>query len=849
MYLKEFVYLCQKHCVIIENQTVMKRLLITMQICLWGAVIGMAQPFDVPTEIFLKHSSGNIVTRKTSDDRAILSAPADGVKALLFIPDGTGYYTIQDQESGRFMTRQGSWNTYFLEDSTSDNAKYAIEKATTKLYRLKCKSNSKYLGTDSNNSGAYLYSDKSGDNTLHHWFFTTNPIEELPVDTISYLVQPELIRQHFDGWGVSLCWWANMCGRWSDQKIDEIVDWLVSPTGLNFRIFRYNIGGGDDPQNRNCTAHHMASGKGVRAEMEGFKDSPDDDYHWDRDAAQRKIMLKIKEKRPDAVFEAFSNSAPYYMTYSGCVAGNTNANDDNLRPEYYEEFAHYLVDVCVHYRDVYGIEFKTLEPFNEPVTNYWYAGGSQEGCHFGLSAQVAFLKVLSPILKVSGLNTVISASDETSVSQSVTDLKRYVSDGIVPLIGQWNAHTYTANIQVRTQLAQLAYDQKVPLWMSEVGAGGSGIAGNLSLAQKLIDDMRYMQPETWVDWQYVEENNEQWCLVRGNFSNQTYSKVKNYSVRQQFSRFIREGYDIITSLNNQTVAALNAMGDTLVLVVLNEGGEATHQADLTAFSSVNASGIQAYRTTSGEDCKQVTGFYSYDEENRTLNYTIPAQSVITFVIPLTAAGEQPTERIRTDAEYLVIPRMETTQAMTAGTDERVTIENISMSPEQIWTLIPTGDADKYVIQNKVGQKLTGARARNSATLNALTDDADEQTFTVQAIDGIHYKILSAYDPTNGLDLASEKTTSGTRVDLWEYGTTSTPTHRQWLLVPLPKEKQAEEDVIRGDVNEDGNVDINDVVAIINHMAETAFWRYADVNEDEKVDINDVVAVINIMAER
>ena len=57
-------------------------------------------------------------------------------------------------------------------------------------------------------------------------------------------------------------------------------------------------------------------------------------------------MLKIKEKRPDAIFEAFSNSCPYYMTYSGCCAGHTDASADNLKPEYYEAFAHYLVDVC-----------------------------------------------------------------------------------------------------------------------------------------------------------------------------------------------------------------------------------------------------------------------------------------------------------------------------------------------------------------------------------------------------------------------------------------------------------------------------------------------------------------------
>ena len=52
---------------------------------------------------------------------------------------------------------------------------------------------------------------------------------------------------------------------------------------------------------------------------------------------------------------------------------------------------------------------------------------------------------------------------------------------------------------------------------------------------------------------------------------------------------------------------------------------------------------------------------------------------------------------------------------------------------------------------------------------------------------------------------------------------------------------------KGDVNEDGKIDINDVVAVINQMAGTATWRYADVNEDKKVDINDVVNIINIMA--
>jgi O-glycosyl hydrolase len=358
----------------------------------------------------------------------------------------------------------------------------------------------------------------------------------------------------FLGWGVSLCWWANECGKWDDQKIDEIVDWLVSPQNLNYRVFRYNIGGGDDPQWRHCSPHHFGHGKGLRAEMEGFKDGPDEPYNWSRDAAQRKIMLKIRERRPDAVFEAFSNSAPYWMTLSGCCAGNVNATDDNLDPRYYDTFAHYLVDVCTFYRDSFNLVFHTLEPFNEPVTNYWKANDSQEGCHFSLTEQLKFVKVLAPVLKASGLPTLISASDETSVSQSVIDLKGYIADRkALSLIGQWNTHTYAADNASRQELRTLATSADRPLWMSEVGGGSGGIKGNLELAHKLIQDIRFLQPDVWCDWQYMEEYGDQWSLINGRFNKQVYRKTKNYYVHYQFTHYISSGYRFI-DLGQRSVA-------------------------------------------------------------------------------------------------------------------------------------------------------------------------------------------------------------------------------------------------------------------------------------------------------
>ena len=449
---------------------------------------------------------------------------------------------------------------------------------------------------------------------------------------VSYNVGPQQIRQHWDGWGVSLCWWAGQCGNWDEGKIDEIVDWLVSPDGLNYSHFRYNIGGGEDPENRHCTPHHMAKGKGLRAEMEGFKDFCGDRYHWERDAAQRKILLKIKEKRPDAVFEAFSNSAPYYMTVSGCVAGNADASKDNLKPEYYEEFAHYLVDVCKHYKETYGIEFKTLEPFNEPLTSYWNQGGSQEGCHFDVVSQIAFLRVLTPILRQSGLRTVVSASDETCVAHSIQAFEAYRAAGVLPMIGQWNTHTYDGTNEQRARLSHMVKESGITFWMSETGSGGNGISGNLKLAGRLFDDIRYLQPEAWFDWQYMEEKSDQWCTIRGSFQNQTYGRVKNFYVRQQCTRFIKRGYDIVETSCPQALAAVSPERDTLVLVLLRrEGDEAVHDIAFSGFRP-RLRKAKIYRTSPTEDMAEVPSKLRLKDGK--LHIELPELSIQTLVIPL-----------------------------------------------------------------------------------------------------------------------------------------------------------------------------------------------------------------------
>lgn len=728
---------------------------------------------------YLVHNSGKVLGIG-QDNRAVILNPDDASLTKLHLTKQTdGTYLISLDKNGTTLylslgTANG-WSTYFVTNSEDARAHYTIEESG-KYVQLKNQQTNGYLGTDETNAGSFVYSNKNGSDTKHRWKLSDTPVVEEVVETVSYPVSADAKRQTVEGWGVSLCWWANMCGKWSDTKIDQLIDWMVSPEGLNWNIFRYNIGGGDDPNWTNCTEHHMGNGKGLRAEMEGFQMERGGEYLWDRDAAQRKIMLKIREKRPDAIFEAFSNSCPWWMTVSGCCAGSSDGGSDNLKPDYYEDFAHYLVDVCKHYKDEYGIEFKTLEPFNESVTNFWYQSGVQEGCHFGYTSQANFIKVLAPILAQSGLNTVISASDETNVGYACEGIRQFKSQNALDLIAQCNTHTYSGDNRNRSQYGSLGRSNGKIVWMSETGSGGSGLGGNLSMAQRLIDDVRYIAPSAWVDWQYMEENNDQWCMVRGSFANATFSKVKNFYVRQHFSRFIEQGYSIVESLNDHSIAAVNPERNKMVLVLLNTDSKTIHKVTMPMLRIDGT--IKAWRTSENENLKVVTGNCTVVDDN-TIEVVLPEASITTLVIPIEMTVED-TPLLSEGDTYMIIPQSNVNNAVTL-TGNGLTIQPADLNDKaQLWSIEKRSNGS-YWIKNSNGYYVQATSSYALSCSNSTS--ANARNFTIDFIDDIHCRISVTGDATlRSWDLDNQNLNAGTRVGVWQYGNSADADHRNWFLM-------------------------------------------------------------------
>ncbi|HXJ23870.1 MAG TPA: glycoside hydrolase [Polyangia bacterium] len=435
-------------------------------------------------------------------------------------------------------------------------------------------------------------------------------------------VNPAVRHQVFEGWGTSLCWWANHVGGWGETGRNAVVDAVVDPVnGLGYNVFRYNIGGGENPSH-----NHMGQYK----EMPGFEPSSGT-WDWTADANQRAVLQRIVAQGTGVILEAFSNSPPYWMTKSSCASGNTDGSN-NLKDDSYDAFADYLTEVVKHYRDSWGITFRTVEALNEPNADWWKANGGQEGCHFSPSNQQTIIQAVGASLTAKGLTgTTVSASDENSVDDAYNNMRGF-STTTLAAMSQMNTHSYSGSD--RTQLRALATSKGKRLWQSESGPLNQTLNDDTDaavfMAGRIITDLRDLQAEAWVDWQ-VGDPSQTWASVTLNDTQQTFSPLKRFYMHAGFSRYIRPGATFVDVNDTDMVAAVSPDGQTLAIVVRNgsTSASASYTFDLTALPSVGAS-ADVHRTSKTENLVSVTAL---PIQGWSFVATVPAYSITTFVIP------------------------------------------------------------------------------------------------------------------------------------------------------------------------------------------------------------------------
>ncbi|MGC0340443.1 beta-1,6-galactanase [Streptomyces sp. SLBN-8D4] len=405
-------------------------------------------------------------------------------------------------------------------------------------------------------------------------------------------VSPGTSYGTWEGWGTSLAWWANVFGA-RDDFADIFFTTKstsyngTSLPGLGLNIARYNLGASSW---NTVNGESMVASANIPAfkQIEGYwqdwnnEDPTSSAWHWTADANQRAMLQKATSR--GATSELFANSPMWWMCSNHNPSG-ASGGGNNLQTWNYRQHASHLAATALYAKNNWGVNFSTVDAFNEPSSSWWTATGTQEGCHMDASVQSAVLPYLRSELNNRGLTGVkISASDETSYDLARTTWNSF-SSTTKGYVNQVNVHGYQGSNGRRDLLyTDVVTTAGKKLWNSETGDGdGTGY----TTAFNLLYDFRWLHPTAWVYWQVMDPT-AGWGVIKYDAGTLQAGAIETkYYVLAQFSRHIRPGMKIIDTGVSNAVAAYDSSARRLVIVALNTSTSAqTLTFDLSRFTTV-----------------------------------------------------------------------------------------------------------------------------------------------------------------------------------------------------------------------------------------------------------------------
>jgi hypothetical protein len=454
----------------------------------------------------------------------------------------------------------------------------------------------------------------------------------------SITVKPSADFGVWEGWGTSLAWWANLFGNRDDFAdifftTKSVAYNGVTLPGLGLNIARYNLGACSWNSVDGTT---MVASPNIPAfkQIEGFwqdwrnTDPTSSAWNWNADSHQRAALVKATQR--GAISELFANSPMWWMCSNHNPSGAANAGN-NLQSWNYAQHAYHLAVTARRARDNWGVNFRTVDPFNEPSSAYWKATGTQEGCYIDAGIQRTILANLRTELNNQGLSGVaVAASDETSydLARSTWNSFDSATKGVVR---QVNVHGYSGTDGRRDLLYNDVHGAGKVLWNSETGdKDGTG----LTVAKNICLDWTWLHPTAWCYWQVMDPS-AGWSCIQYNPSTKTPGAVQpKYYVLAQFTRHIRPGMRILNTGVNYAAAAYDAAARRLVIVAVNTGAAQTLTFNLSAFGQVTGGSgglVPRWSTVPG-------GSDRYTQRNdirlngKTVSVPFPAGSVQTLQV-------------------------------------------------------------------------------------------------------------------------------------------------------------------------------------------------------------------------
>ncbi len=622
---------------------------------------------------------------------------------------------------------------------------------------------------------------------------------------------PTYRQQPFDGWGASLAWMAEATGGYPDAIRNRLADLVFGADGLNLNIARFNVGGGNAPD----VPPYLRAGGAVpgwwkapagttRADKDWWTPGDPAEFDTAADPNQRWWVDRIKQRVTK--WEAFSNSPPYFQTVSGYVSGGFTATDEQLRPDKIGDFTAYLAQAVRTLERAHGIKFTSVNPLNEPNTNYWKTtlgadgnptGGRQEGAHIGPSVQAQLIPAMAAAL--AGSKTIVSAPDETNPDIFAADWSGW-SDAARAAAGRLNVHTYgTGNRPIPRDLAKGA---SKPLWMSEVGGSWldrqdfTSMDPGLGMAEQITDDLRLLEPSAWVSWQPIEDYNNMkpggesaagmnWGEIQVPFDCPASATPQTCRIRtntkfdtmRNFTHYIRPG-DRLTGVDDPASTAAMRGEDLATVVHTNAGTDAQDVTlDLSGFRGIRPGASVTPVVTDVTGALKRGKPVKVTSAHATLR--VPARSVTSFLVDgvsATAAGTG-----LGSGKPFAFTGVQSGKTLSAENGTLVQRTTDASAATQRWTLTDRtgryGNRDRFTITNTgTGQVLATAGGAVTLAPAGTCDPAAQWTLSTTG-DGTWTFVNAATGQL--LDVPGESRDDGARIGL--YRPTNGPNQR-WQAV-------------------------------------------------------------------
>lgn len=441
-----------------------------------------------------------------------------------------------------------------------------------------------------------------------------------PENNVKIKVNPFCEQQEFDGFGTSAAWWSQMVSDERDRK--ELAKELYSKDGLGLSIYRYNVGGGVNPE------HDRVGDPSRRTESFYYFNEETGKYEYDfsRDANAQAMLFEALGQENSTVDTVilFANSPHYSMTISGEASGNYEKGKTNITADKYDDFVDYFLTITEYFISK-GVPVKYISPINEPQWDWSGEWVGQEGCHYEKEQVLELLALFSKAIDERGLDVKISAPESGQLGAAWTDdgwsnkiredtlywFDTIVSDketykNVTSLA--YHSYWHDDTVSVKKNLGSLVEEGRFDGYKIEMSewcelpcnTPVDDVKAAVIMARVMANDISFSKVNSWTSWVAVNGTGEKDGKLYSDgmyYANADYSefnKTTRYNAMAHFSKFVPAGSvvlkaegDALSAFYNDkwnvwwdyqhecSFCAFRTPEGKTVIVVVNEGHDRT----------------------------------------------------------------------------------------------------------------------------------------------------------------------------------------------------------------------------------------------------------------------------------